>query len=208
MVWAFDDVNDLILDVFGFLFMQSLDDYSGIIDYGIEQTDFARIIQERSIEVDTKVRWDPENGRDVRQAEFDSVMPKAHWLKTRIVQGDVFYTVGRIVNFLALCFGCPTFLALKWVDDREHTSDLLSEIMDCQSLPVGLLLMGACFCVSFIWYMWHQPRKQRSYQSFFYQVILLRPDPIEVRQIQEDVLSRSFVRKQHTYTSIASSEDD
>jgi len=84
MVWAFDDVNDLILDVFGFLFMQSLDDYSGIIDYGIEQTDFTRIIQERSLEVDTKVRWDLEEGRDVRQAEFDSVMPKAHWLKTRI----------------------------------------------------------------------------------------------------------------------------
>merc|ERR550532_2073283 len=184
MVWAYGDINDLILDVFGFLFMQSLDDYSGIIDYGIEQTDFDRIIHERSIEVDKRVRWVHEDGRYVRQAEFDSVVPKVHWLKTRIVQGDVLYTLGRIVNFLALCFGCPAFLSLKWVDSDVPTDSVLSEVVSRQSAIVALLLVGTCFFGSFCWYMWHQPRNHRSCRSFFYQVILLRPDPVEVKQIQ------------------------
>jgi len=213
MVWLSGDVNDLILDVFGFLFMQSLDDYSSIIDYGIEQSDFDKIIHERSVEVNDKVRWVLQDGHYVRQGtqgkSDKETRQKAHWLMTRAVQGDVFYTLGRVVNFLALCFGCPAYLSLKWVDHDEPTGSLLSEVMSPQIARTGLLLVGICLFVSFSWYMWHQPRDRRSCLSFFYQVILLRPDPIEVRQMAEDVLgARSLVRRQSTYASIASSAHD
>merc|ERR1712060_341757 len=36
LVWASDD-NEVILDTFGFLFLQSLADYSKVVEYGIEQ---------------------------------------------------------------------------------------------------------------------------------------------------------------------------
>lgn len=47
LIWAADDVNEIILDTFGFLFLHGLADYSKLIEYGIEQSDFDQVIKLR-----------------------------------------------------------------------------------------------------------------------------------------------------------------
>lgn len=187
LVWASDDVNDIILDVFGFLFLQSLDDYSSIIDYGIEQSDFDKVIHARGVEVDTRTRWVYEDGHYLRQAQNTEETSRPHWLTVRFHHGDAFYSLGRIVNCIAFCFGWPAYISVKWITEKPLEDNWFSEIVNARTCSVGCLLLCTGLLNNLCWYIVHRQQGQRDFCSFFYQVFLLRPDPREVRQIQADI---------------------
>jgi len=197
LVWASDDANELILDTFGFLFLQSLDDYSSIIEYGIEQSDFDKLIHEQSAHVNRRTTWVVRDGMYERQAPDtdEDFIRKPHWLEVRWRQGDVLYSLGRLVNCTAFCFGWPAYISLKWVDEAPE-KDWSEEILTEAVLLTGFTLLGLGLLNNLVWYIMHQPDEKRDFWSFFYQVFLLRPDPREVRQMHADFFGSLAVAAQ------------
>jgi hypothetical protein len=206
LAWATDDVNELILDTFGFLFLQGLAGYSSIIDFGFEQSDFDNHIQERGVEVDRSTQWVlQDNGHYERRLPNQDEVNRPHWLRIRFLHGDVFYSLGRVINCIAFCFGWPAYVTLKWTKGQPEGA-WLTAIMNGVTVTAGLVLFGIGLCNNLCWYLMYQPRENRDFCDLFYHVLLLRPHPREVRQIQADVLGGSAALRQQSRQALLSQD--
>jgi hypothetical protein len=125
LLWTSDDPKELVLDAFGVLFLHNLDEYSGDLEYGVEVSDFDDLIEAR---IDEKAKRLLE---DCELTERRAEVWHEHWKEGCFAHGDIFYSIGRLVNLVLMHTLMPAFAVLKWeqsetngrnVDNRQFFS--------------------------------------------------------------------------------------
>lgn len=113
LLWSSEDgIKDVILDSFGLLFLHNIDEYSSDIEYGIETSDFDDMIDEKQIELRERLASDT-----LRQEQDDHL--RKSWVSSCILYGDMWFSVGRVLNRMLACATLPAYATLVWSPVNE-----------------------------------------------------------------------------------------
>lgn len=114
LLWTSDGgIHDVILDSFGLFFLHNLDEYSGDVEYGIETSDFDDMIEEKAYE-----RKAYERGKALTSPQEEEDRLRSTWVRGCLRYGDVWFSVGRVLNGITACLIIPAYLTLTWHDDE------------------------------------------------------------------------------------------
>lgn len=204
LFFSVEDMLGLVLDSFGLLFLVSLDDYSGSIEYGIETSDFDKIVEDQRIQVE-------ENHRAGHTHEFydrgdleldidgDGVVDEAYeaeFICNRFRNGDVLFSFARLVGQFWLVIGLFVFMLLhvEMPKDGEasetndgYTQGLSPGVLQNVGtwLPVSLVMLFFWLIMRSVYFILGKQSGESNSESsglgdcmaFVYIVILRRPDP-------------------------------
>lgn len=207
-LWTADDVKEVVLDTFGFLFLYNLDDYDNDLSIGVQGDDFDDLM-EHLLE-----------GLVAMQKRDGTTFAAHHWssqfalLVDRFKNGGLIFSIARLLNFLTAAFALPAFLILVWVPPPPdaHT-DVHAVLMSLKKILAngyvvrcGLLMMFVVILVrSWAVRNRHEGRAKHAADGefdytpptgivFFLQVILpmpmenrwKRPPPPDAEEEQEE----------------------
>lgn len=116
ILWTSEGVKDMLLDSLGLVFLYSLDDYGGGIEYGIETSDWDDMIDDAEEQRANRRSSEPAGMTSetlLRESQPD-------WKTSCFWYGDIFYTIGRFVNLVSGCWYVPNFALCDWVESKEN----------------------------------------------------------------------------------------
>lgn len=141
LLWTAEDgIKDIVLDSFGLLFLHNLDEFSSDIEYGIEVSDFDDLIDERQFELDQELALKDDEVR----FEIEQKRLEGEWVHSCVCYGDMWFSVGRVINTCIACITLPAYATLIWFPDPpdlKASSDLL-DVWGWQQLLVSAILCG------------------------------------------------------------------
>lgn len=161
LIFASHEAKDLVLDAFGLLFLQSIDDYSGNIEFGIETSDFDDLIDHRELELkDEKRKQQASRGADT-PSSLRHKRSVGKIILQRCAAGDYFFIMARLLNQVVGCFAVPCYLLLQWYPEgspsfclcehggNDRAKSNLEVVLWFQTPRV--LILGSCIlCALFV----------------------------------------------------------
>merc|ERR1711988_1942987 len=103
-MWRAEDAKDVVLDAFGLLFLFSLSEYAGGLDFGVDDPIFTEDVDER-----TKLEHDRTHDEGVQESISDrEALARSFW------NGNFIVVLARCGNMVCACFAVPAFAYLQW----------------------------------------------------------------------------------------------